>query len=120
MNRSIFTIPCDLSACTDSWLDGVVAAELWATHYGWMYRDPEPQSVQVDPAFFQSVLQWDREAGVDGIVLFAPRIETGRIASQQGIFARREPPPEAIAAASHEGGESPHPQPHEDADRLTG
>ena len=59
------------------------------------------------------------EAGVDGIVLFAPRIETGRIASQQGIFARREPPPEAIAAASHEGGESPHPQPHEDADRLT-
>ena len=44
------------------------------------------------------------DMGVDAIVFFAPRIETGRVSSQQGIFTRREPPPEAIAAALHEGG----------------
>lgn len=75
---------------------------LWSTHYGWMYR--EDLSIEVDPAFLKRMLGWDRAAGVDAIVLFAPRIETGRVASGKGIFAQRQAPPQAIAAAKAEGG----------------
>lgn len=64
------------------------APALWAVHYGWMWTEKNrhiDDTNQVDPSFLRRMMHWDHEANVDAVVLFAPGIETGRVAAQEGV-----------------------------------
>ena len=75
-----------------------------ALHYGWMWKGAFGPGVhQVDPHFLKQVIEWDKAAGVDAVVLWGLPNEAARIASQDGIFAQRQPPQSAAASAQQEG-----------------
>jgi hypothetical protein len=80
--------------------------KLWALNYAWMNLG-EPigrETGENDPAFLRRMMRWEAAAGVDATLVYNLRLETGRLSSQSGIFARQHPPATALAAAAAEGG----------------
>lgn len=78
---------------------------IWALHYGWMWPatgDPA-YSTEVDPAALARLIEVDRTAGVDAVLVFELPMEVGQLAAQRGIFTERLAGGSAISAAGADG-----------------